>query len=116
MAENFRDKKIEEVIRELAAKFFLEESSGDGLITVTRVKVTPDTKQAKIFFTVYPPTKEKAVFDFAKRKRAEFRHYMQENSRISRLHFIDFDIDLGEKNRQLIDNISNEDQKRIDNL
>ena len=105
--QNFRDKKIEEVIRELAAKFFLEESSGGGMITVTRVTVTSDTKQAKIFFTVYPPEKEKAVFDFAKRKRSEFREYMQNNSRIARLPFIDFDIDLGEKNRQLIDQISN---------
>lgn len=103
----FRDKKMEEVLRELASKFLLEESGNNSLITVTSVKVSGDLKYATIYFTTYPEGSENFALEFLKRKRSDFREYIKENSRIARVPFIDFEIDLGEKNRQLIDNISN---------
>jgi len=106
MEKNFRDKKTEEVLREMASKFLLEESAGPALITVTSVKVSGDLKLAKIYFTCYPAESEKYVIDFTKRKRSEFRDYIKENSGLQRLPFIDFEIDLGEKNRQKIDDLS----------
>lgn len=98
---------MEEVLRELAGKFLLEESSGKALITITSVKVSGDLKNATIFFTVFPEDSEESALNFAKRKRSEFKEYLKNNSGLARLPFIDFEIDLGEKNRQLIDNISN---------
>jgi len=102
----FRDKKMEEVLRELASKFLLVEASGQSLITVTHVKVSSDLKYATIYFTSYPTDSEKFALDFAKRKRAEFRDFVKDNSRLGRIPFMDFEIDLGERNRQLIDNLS----------
>lgn len=104
---NFRDKKTAEVIREYASKFLLEESSGKSLITVTNIKISGDLKHATIYFTVYPADGEKSALDFCKRKRSEFKDYIKDNSGLARIPQIDFEIDLGEKNRQLIDNISN---------
>ncbi len=103
----FRDRKVEEVLREMASKFILEESAGPSLITVTHVKVSGDLKNAKIYFTSLPTDSEKFALDFMKRKRSEFRDFLKEKSGLQRLPFIDFEIDLGERNRQLIDDLSN---------
>lgn len=62
--------KFEELIREMAGKFFVEEANSvNSLITVTKVDSSPDRKNATIFFTVFPENKEKPAIDFAKRKR-----------------------------------------------
>lgn len=82
------------------------ESSGQALITVTDVKLLAKGKKALIFLTVYPSEKEKGVMDFAKRKRSDFREFLKEESKLFQLPFVDFEIDLGEKNRQKIDVLS----------
>ena len=92
----------------MASKFFEEESSGSALITVTDANLSDDEKAATIFFTVFPDEKEKAVLDFAKRKRSDFKHYVRSESALGRIPFFDFEIDLGEKNRQKIDTISHD--------
>lgn len=103
-----KDKKFEEVIKKAATRFLLEEASGSSLITVTNVSVTPRFEHATVFFTVFPTDKEKTALEFAKRKRSEFKEYLKSETRISRIPFIDFEIDYGEKNRQRIDEISNQ--------
>ncbi len=102
----YRDRKIEEVVREFASKFLLEEGNGTALLTVTNVHSSSDGKFVTIYFTTYPESAEESALNFAKRKRAEFRDYLKHNSGIARIPFIDFEIDLGEKNRQTIDTIS----------
>lgn len=106
-----RDEKIKDEVRNLAANFMQRESNHTSLITVTNVDMSPDGKRAVIFFTVLPADKQKAALDFAKRKRSEFRQYVTENSRIGRLPFFDFEIDMGEKNRQRIDDLLNSDNR-----
>lgn len=99
--------KFNELIREMAGKFFVEEANSvNSLITVTKVESSPDRKNATIFFTVFPEDKEKPALDFAKRKRSEFKEYIKNESRLPRIPFVDFDIDYGERNRQNIDIIS----------
>ncbi len=102
----YRSEKITEMLKHLAGKFLAEESNGQSLITVTNVTLSDDEKTAVILFTVFPDSKEAAVLDFTKRKRSEFKKYVKSNSSIGRIPFFDFSIDGGEKNRQLIDNIS----------
>jgi ribosome-binding factor A len=99
--------QFEEVIRQLAGKFFLEESTvPDSLITITSVNASPDRKNVKVFFTVFPENKQKSAFDFAKRKRRDFKEYIKDNAKLPRIPFVDFEIDYGEHNRQKIDRIS----------
>jgi len=103
-----RDEKIRHAIFELATKFIQNESSGASLITVTDVRVSNNGKNALILFTTLPEDKMHTVAEFLKRKRADFQEYVRANSRIGRAPFFDFAIDLGEKNRQNIDRISEE--------
>ncbi|MBU6430942.1 MAG: ribosome-binding factor A [Patescibacteria group bacterium] len=100
-----RDEKLKNLIKEAAAKFLNIESNRVSMATVTGAQVSKDGKYATILFTVFPSEKEKAVLDFAKRKRTEFRDFAKKNIRAGRIPFFDFEIDAGEKHRQKIDSI-----------
>ncbi|MEQ1561547.1 MAG: ribosome-binding factor A [Nitrospira sp.] len=102
-----RNEKIEEILRDLGARFLLINGNNSSLITVTRVELTRDGKYATIFFTVFPDNFEKTAVEFAKRKRSEFKEFVKENSKLGRIPQLDFELDLGEKNRQKIDNLLN---------
>ncbi|MCR4311239.1 MAG: ribosome-binding factor A [Candidatus Taylorbacteria bacterium] len=104
--KNTREERVQELIREKAAAFLERESSGSALITVTSVHLTDKESKALVAFTVFPTDKESGVLDFAKRKRSDFRAYLKKETKLFRLPFIDFTIDLGEKNRQKIDLLS----------
>jgi ribosome-binding factor A len=94
----YRNEKIIEQIKHLAADFLERESNRGSLITVTAVILSDDTKNATIYVTVLPDNKEKAATDFLKRKRSEFKEYFKKHSSIGRIPFFDFQIDLGQKN------------------
>jgi len=91
---------------ELAARFFLLEANGSSLMTVTHADVSSDGKRATILFTVLPTEKEQEALEFAKRKRSDFKEFVKKESRLGRIPFFDFHIDVGEKNRQRVDEIS----------
>lgn len=103
-----KDKKIEEVIKKAATRFLLEETSGASLLTVTQVVTSTRSEQAAIYFTAFPTDKEKTALEFLKRKRHDFKEYLKMETNLQRIPFIDFEIDIGEKNRQKIDKLSSE--------
>ncbi|MBU6390256.1 ribosome-binding factor A [Patescibacteria group bacterium] len=101
-----KEERVKELIRHKASEFLKKESAGKGLITVTRVRLADKGTKAVILFTVFPTEEESAAVNFAKRKRSEFREYLRQETKLFQLPFIDFNIDLGEKNRQKIDALS----------
>lgn len=101
----YKDKRAEEVLRELAMKFIANESNGTSLVTVTNVLLSNRGKNVMVCFTVLPEEKEAVVLDFLKRKRPEFKEYIKENSRLGIIPLVDFQIDFGEKNRQTVDRL-----------
>jgi ribosome-binding factor A len=100
-----RDEKVAGLIKELAAQFLGRENNKTSLITVTGADCSPDLKRATIFITVLPDSKEKSALEFAKRKRGELREYIKKNLEIKTIPFLDIELDLGEKNRQKIDEL-----------
>ena len=100
-----KDNKLKELLRELAAEFFSRESNRQSLITVTGVDVFAHGGKARILMTVLPVTKEDDALDFAHRQLTDFRKYVMDRSRIGRVPFFEVSIDVGEKNRQKIDEI-----------
>jgi len=110
MANQIKQEKIREIIKNSAAKFLERESSGASLITVTDTKLGDRGTKATIFFTVLPEDKQEAALEFAKRNRVEFRNFLMTQVRMMRIPFIDFEIDYGEKHRQKIDEIANKIQ------
>src|ERR1035437_3084732 len=105
MSDNRAD-RIAKIVKVAAAEFMQKESSGQSLITITRVELSNDEKYANILFTVLPEDKEEPALEFAKRMRSEFKEYIKSNTKLGRIPLFDFNIDLGEKHRQKIDLIS----------
>jgi ribosome-binding factor A len=101
----FREEKIKNNIKELAALYIEREAGPTSLITVTRVLLSPDNKKATIMITVMPKEKEKAAYGFIKRNLGDLRKNITKNLRINPIPFLDVQIDEGEKHRQKIDEL-----------
>ena len=101
----FRNEKIKNGVKELAALYIEKEAGPTSLITVTRVVLSEDSKRAVIMISVLPKEKEKAAYGFVKRNLSELRKNIAKNLRINPIPFLDVEIDEGEKNRQRIDDL-----------
>lgn len=53
MTEDRRAKRVAQRLMEELGRFFIEEVQGPGLITVTRVEMTPDLMTARVFLSVF---------------------------------------------------------------
>ncbi len=100
-----RDEKLTALIQKLSSEFISHESTNASLLTVTKVSLSDDGKRCIIFFSTLPEEKEKTALEFLKRKRAEMREFIMKKSKIGRVPFFDVAIDIGERNRQRIEEI-----------
>ena len=105
MSSEFRGEKISNHIKELSALYIEREAGPSSMITVTRVILTPDNKNAKIMISVLPKEKEKAAYGFIRRNLGEIRKYITKGLKIHPIPFLEVEIDEGEKNRQRIDEL-----------
>lgn len=103
-----KDQKLAGIIKELAAEYINLESNKNALITVTRAEVLRRGKQVNIFFTVLPETEQEKSLEFLQRKQSDFRKFLMKKKPVAFAPSVRFEIDYGERNRQLIDRISNE--------
>lgn len=101
-----RETRVGEAIARLAGEFFARESNRQSLMTVTRADISPDLKNATVYLSVMPEQFERAALNFAKRARTDFLEYLKEHSVLRYMPTIDFALDLGEKNRQRIDELT----------
>jgi ribosome-binding factor A len=104
---SIREEKVKEQVMHLAAEFLRLEASPSSMLTVTNGIFNEQNNMAIIYFTVFPEKFEHTALEFAKRKRKDFRDFVKEKMRIRDIPFFDFEIDKGEKNRQLIDSLGN---------
>lgn len=100
--------KMGEIIHRLAAKFVRDEASNASLLTITRIELSPTGKETKIYFTTLPEDQEDTALKFLIRKIPEFKIYLRNESRIGLVPHINFKIDYGERNRQRLDELSEE--------
>jgi len=101
----FRNEKIKNVVKEVAALYIEKESGPSSMITVTRVLLSDDGKRATIMVSILPPEKEKAAYGFIRRNLGDIRKQLTKTLRINPIPFLDVQIDAGEKNRQKIDEL-----------
>ncbi|MES2224357.1 MAG: ribosome-binding factor A [Patescibacteria group bacterium] len=100
-----RDQKIEEQVKEMAARVIERESNKTALITVNRVELFEKGRRATIYITVMPETGEESALNFLKRKRADMRDEIKKHLKIRTIPFLDVEIDLGEKASRRIDEL-----------
>lgn len=107
---NIKDERAKDVLMRTIAEFFQRESSGGGLITVTRILLSKDGKHATILLSVLPIDREQAVLEFAQRRLSDIREHVKKTTRLARIPYFKVELDAGEKNRQRIDEIGRENQ------
>lgn len=89
----------------MAGEFLARESNRTSLITVTHADMSPDLKRGTIYLSVLPESEEQKALEFAKRNLTEFREYVREKSVLRFLPVFDFELDMGEKNRQRVSDL-----------
>ena len=103
---SLRDEKIAEVLVHLAANFIAREAGRETLITPTRATLGKGAKTATIFVSVFPEHDTPHALEFLARHRDDFRTLMKKEARLSTLPQVTFAEDVGERNRQHLDEIS----------
>src|SRR5664279_5166585 len=101
-----RHDQVEESVAKLAADFLARELGVKALVTVTHADMPDNYKEATIFLSVLPTEMEAETLKSAKRARSDLRDYIRKNSRLHPIPTVVFAIDLGEKNRQRIDELT----------
>lgn len=105
-----RQDRVAEQLAHLAAEFLRFESNRQSLITVTRANMSPDYARCTIFVSVLPESEEEHAINFLKRNRPEFKNYIKKHTAMKKIPFFDFMLDLGEKHRQHLDEITRSQQ------
>ncbi len=103
-----RNEKIEEQIKEIAARVIERESNKTALITVNRVELFERGRKAVLYITVMPESGEESAINFLKRLRPDIREQVKKNLNIRTIPFLDAEIDVGEKARRHIDELLKE--------
>ncbi|MDO8619869.1 MAG: ribosome-binding factor A [bacterium] len=98
---------MREAIRHAAAEFLAEVSNRTSLITVTNIQLSPKGDRATVLITVFPEDKEKEALEFSVRQGGALRDFIGKRISLQYIPRISFAIDVGEKNRQKIDFLSN---------
>ncbi|OGG60340.1 hypothetical protein A2765_06295 [Candidatus Kaiserbacteria bacterium RIFCSPHIGHO2_01_FULL_56_24] len=115
MNDSRRQNKVAEAIAHQAGEFLVRYVRGGGaLITVTHADIAPDLKQVTIFVSVLPKTLEEKTLKALKRLRTDFHDYLKAKTVLRNVPTVDFAIDLGEHNRQRIDELTRKDITRGD--
>lgn len=103
---SIKDEREEHLLTELAAKYIALEAGRQTLITPTRTILSKNRRNAEIFISVYPTEESEHAITFLTRHKDLFREYLKKASRLAILPYITFTLDLGERNRQRLDELS----------
>lgn len=95
-----------EHIAHLAAKFISRESNRTSLITITRAEINDKKTVCSVFFSVFPEAEEKNAEIFMKRSAGDLRTFLQREEGVFRVPHIEMVLDVGEKHRRKIDELS----------
>jgi ribosome-binding factor A len=101
-----RHQRLQEALREGAAEFLSREAGRQSLVTVTRAMLSEDSKRVTVYITVLPESSEGPAVAFANRSHHELVKFLKTKVKGALPHQIEFEIDMGEKNRRRLDELS----------
>jgi ribosome-binding factor A len=107
-----KDDKAEEFLKNAVAQYINTESNRTTLITVTSTRLSKDWARCTVLVTVFPDDKTKGALDFLNRKKDDVRAYVKDKVKLRRIPYFEFDLDVGEKHRQHMDELFNAEEER----
>lgn len=114
---SLRQKKISSLIQENLSMILLQKLTDPelGLVTITKTKVTPDLKIAKVYLSVYDKTKRKYVLEHIESIKGYIRSELAKSVNLRftpELNFyIDDTLDYVDKMNEIFSSIRNDDNK-----
>lgn len=100
-----RLERVSSLLTELTASYIQHEANTDPMITVTHVTVSPDLKNATIFFTTIPDGREEDALAFLKRSGRDIRGFVKKKANLKHIPHFEFAVDYGERHRQHMDEV-----------
>lgn len=100
-----REEKLNAHLQKVLAEFLREEFGVSPLVAVTRVAVARGLRSARVFITVFPEKNAKEILAALEKKHAALTKYLIAHTRVKYIPSVSFEIDLGEKNRQRIEEL-----------
>jgi ribosome-binding factor A len=97
-----------ELIAHEAANFIRDAAGAESLITVTRALPSPKGERITVFVSIFPEERERAALAFLARQREAFSDHLKGQTRVKPLPRVDFEIDIGEKNRRRLEELGNQ--------
>ncbi len=103
----FRQEKGSSLLKSIASSFIQKEivSEPGVLISITGVELSNDLKEAKIFVSVFPESKEEKIIRILKNNQRRLKEFSKDKIKMKFLPHFEIEIDKGEKSRQRIDEI-----------
>jgi ribosome-binding factor A len=95
-----------EHIAHLAAKFISRASNRTSLITITRAEINDKKTVCTVYFSVLPDAEEASASIFMKRMAGDLRTFLQREENVFRVPHLEMELDLGDKHRRKIDELS----------
>lgn len=106
-APSRRQNKVAEEIAHQAGLFLAANvRAGGALITVTRADISPDLRNVIIFVSILPKSREAEMLQSLKRLRTDFHDFLKDTTVLRDVPTVDFQLDIGEENRQRIDELT----------
>ncbi len=99
-------KTKENLLVRFAAGYIARTANRNALITPTRAELSKDRKRAMIYVSVFPNTAQEAAISFLRRHQRDFFLYLKKEARFSYIPNVHFMFDVGEENRQHLDEIT----------
>lgn len=100
-----RPEKVAGRLQEIISSFLNKEAGTQSIITVTRCAINRDLRKVVVFLSVFPENFEAEALSFAQRRRRELRSLIAKELPMKNIPLVEFEIDIGEKNRQEIDQL-----------
>lgn len=111
--KGFRTRRVAELIRIELSRLLLTEfqDADSGLITITRVEVTPDLMAARVFLSVFGGRDPQAVLERLDRNKGALRHALASRVKLKYNPQLFFALDPGPEHQERIDRLIEERKK-----
>lgn len=111
--KGFRTRRVAELVRAELSRLLLAEfqDPGAGLLTVTRVEMTPDLRTARVFLTVFGGGGPADLLERIERHRGALRRALASRVRLKYNPELFFALDPGPEHQDRIDRLIEETRK-----
>lgn len=104
--EGIRKERVTSLIKHIAGDFFSREIGLPGvLVSITRVELSSDLQNAKIFVSVFPESKERKIIKMVSGARKDFKEYFRKRARLKFLPSFWFVLDEQAKKQRKVEDL-----------